>query len=101
MWIERHITKWDLDILNPYPYRYPKSSEAHKRKGSSLKDQKIKVIIYKRQNITKKNVIMHINIDIQIEGIRTITTIKEIEIHLTLNGQIIFILEVLMVDFMN
>jgi hypothetical protein len=39
-------------------------------------------------NITKKNIIIHINIDIQLEGIRTITTIKEIKIHLTLNGQI-------------
>jgi hypothetical protein len=55
------------------------------------------VVICKRQNITKKNIIMHININIQREGKRIITTIKEIKIHLTLNGQIKFILDVMMV----
>jgi hypothetical protein len=44
---------------------------------------------------------MHINIIIQIEGIGTITTIKEIKIYLILNGQIKFILEIPMIGFMN
>jgi hypothetical protein len=44
---------------------------------------------------------MHINIDIQIEGIETTTIIKEIKIYITINGQIKFILEVLIVGFMN
>jgi hypothetical protein len=55
----------------------------------------------KIQNIIEKNIIMRINISIQIEGIETIITIREIGIHLILIGQIKFILEVQMVDFMN
>jgi hypothetical protein len=55
----------------------------------------------KIQNIIEKNIIMRINISIQIEGIETIITIREIRIHLILIGQIKFILEVQMVDFMN
>jgi hypothetical protein len=41
------------------------------------------------------------NIDIQIEEIGTITTFKEIEIYLTLNCKIKFILEILMIGFMK
>jgi hypothetical protein len=49
------MIKWDLDTLNLYPRRYPKSSEVQKRKGSSLKNKKLKVIICKNYNKEKHN----------------------------------------------
>jgi hypothetical protein len=93
--------KMGLEYVEPLPLLVSKVTGAQKRMESSLKIKKIKVTVCKMQNITKKSAIMHINIIIQIEGIGTITTIKEIKIYLILNGQIKFILEIPMIGFMN
>jgi hypothetical protein len=78
-----------------------KNTQNPREKGEHSQKLEIKVTLLKIQKIMKENLIMHINISIQIEEIRTITTIKEIWIHLILIGQIRFILEVQMVGFMN
>jgi hypothetical protein len=44
---------------------------------------------------------MHINIKIRLEEMEKMNTIMKIEIHLILNSQIKFILELQMVGFMN
>jgi hypothetical protein len=74
--------------------------ETQKRKVDSLKNQKVKVTIYKNIKYKKeKHNHAYQYIYIQIKEIGTITTFKEIEIYFTFNDQIKFILEILMIGF--
>jgi hypothetical protein len=74
--------------------------ETQKRKVDSLKNQKVKVTIYKNIKYKKeKHNHAYQYIYIQIKETGTITTFKEIEIYFTFNDQIKFILEILMIGF--